>query len=408
MKKLLPFIVVLAVFQCGYSQINFEKGYFISNDNIKTECLIKNIDWKNNPTTFKYRLSLKGDIKIADIESVKEFGIYDFSKYIRAEINIDRSSDEIEYLSRQKAPKFNKEQLFLKALVTGKASLYTYEESGLVRFFFSKTDLPIEQLVYKSYLTSEDKVSYNNHFRVQIWNTLKCNSIKMNDLKYLRYDEEALTQIFLKYNNCNRPVKTTNNLVKSKAKRFFINIKPRISNTSLEVTNINNGRFYDFGSTTNFELGVEFESVFAFNRNKWAFVGELNFGNSFKGDLIEPSPTSSLDKKSSIDYSSIEVGLGGRHYMFLNDKSKLFINVFYVLDLAGNSKLTEETIGTSDTISSSEVKIENNSYTAIGLGYKYNNKYSVEFRLDNSHSIFNPPRNSEYTGISLILGYTIL
>ena len=39
----------------SYSQIIFENGYFIDESNNRIECLIKNIDWKNNPTEFEYK-----------------------------------------------------------------------------------------------------------------------------------------------------------------------------------------------------------------------------------------------------------------------------------------------------------------------------------------------------------------
>ena len=54
MKNLLV-ISFLFYLTFSYSQITFEKGYFISNDGIKTECFIKNLDWRNNPTEFEYK-----------------------------------------------------------------------------------------------------------------------------------------------------------------------------------------------------------------------------------------------------------------------------------------------------------------------------------------------------------------
>ncbi len=86
----------------GYSQISFEKGYYIDNSKQKTECLIKNIDWKNNPTTIEFKLSENGETFPADIKTIEEFGIYNVSKYIRNIVKIDNSSDNIERLSNEK------------------------------------------------------------------------------------------------------------------------------------------------------------------------------------------------------------------------------------------------------------------------------------------------------------------
>ena len=51
MKKTLTFIFILTSIITS-AQINFEKGYYISNSGEKTECFIKNIDWMNNPVSF--------------------------------------------------------------------------------------------------------------------------------------------------------------------------------------------------------------------------------------------------------------------------------------------------------------------------------------------------------------------
>ena len=44
----------------GFTQIRFEKGYFITNYGKRIDCFIKDIDWKNNPTKFDYKLNEEG------------------------------------------------------------------------------------------------------------------------------------------------------------------------------------------------------------------------------------------------------------------------------------------------------------------------------------------------------------
>ena len=68
------FLLLMVV--CSYGQIRFEKGYFITNENQRTECLIKNVDWKNNPHEFLYKLKDRKETQKGTIQSVKEFGIY--------------------------------------------------------------------------------------------------------------------------------------------------------------------------------------------------------------------------------------------------------------------------------------------------------------------------------------------
>jgi hypothetical protein len=95
MKKL-PFLLLATLLTINvYAQVVFESGYFIDNSGQKVECLIRNVDRSDNPTEFQYKLSERSEINTATIESVKEFGVDGFSKYIRSEVKIDRSSDNI-------------------------------------------------------------------------------------------------------------------------------------------------------------------------------------------------------------------------------------------------------------------------------------------------------------------------
>lgn len=112
-KQLLFLLTIILSFNC-YSQISFEKGYYINNSYQKTNCLIKNIDWKNNPTEFKYKLFENSESKKTSIKSVKEFCIDNISKYVRRIVNIDRSSEIMDDLNNDKNPTFKEEKLFLK------------------------------------------------------------------------------------------------------------------------------------------------------------------------------------------------------------------------------------------------------------------------------------------------------
>jgi hypothetical protein len=136
MKRYVLFLVLITVLALNsYSQITFEKGYFINESDQKVNCLIKNIDWKNNPSEFEYKISPEASIQNADIKTVKEFGIDGVSRYIRAKIQIDRSRDEIYNLNFEMNPVFQEEMLFLKVLIEGKASLFFYANENITRFF---------------------------------------------------------------------------------------------------------------------------------------------------------------------------------------------------------------------------------------------------------------------------------
>lgn len=146
---ILLFFMILSS-QC-FSQISFESGFFIDNSNQRINCWIKNVDWRNNPSQFNYKLKKSGEVREGTIALVKEFGINNISKHIRHTINIDRSSENVNKLSKEKSPLYNEEKLFLKVLVEGEASLYLYRDGNLKRFFYDSENKNTEQLVFKSY-----------------------------------------------------------------------------------------------------------------------------------------------------------------------------------------------------------------------------------------------------------------
>ncbi|WP_067151165.1 hypothetical protein [Pseudotamlana agarivorans] len=138
--KFLSILITVLCTIC-YSQISYEPGYFIDNNNEKTDCLIKNMDWKNNPTEFEYKLTEEGESQKATIHSVKEFEVTNMSQYVRFTVNIDRSSEALSKISHDKNPAFKEEVLFLKTILVGKANLYEYNDGNLKRFFTKQINL---------------------------------------------------------------------------------------------------------------------------------------------------------------------------------------------------------------------------------------------------------------------------
>ncbi|MCK5441175.1 MAG: tRNA modification GTPase, partial [Maribacter sp.] len=205
MKKLL-LITLLLFFSLSISaQINYEPGYFINNEGQRTSCLIRNVDWKNNPTSFEYKLSENSDSQKASIETVIEFGIVDEVRYERHTVKINRSSDDSSALERDRSVDFKEEQLFLKVLVEGEATLYYYENKNLRRFFFNPQNSHLEQLVYKRYRKSATEIRENTQFKQQLWNNFQCESISRNEINKLSYKEDNLVRLFRKFNVCINP-----------------------------------------------------------------------------------------------------------------------------------------------------------------------------------------------------------
>ncbi|TJY36311.1 PorT family protein [Pontimicrobium aquaticum] len=418
-KLLLLFLTIISA--KSYSQIDFEKGYFINNSGEKVECLIKNTDWRNNPKEFSYKLAENSKVQRTGIESIKEFGVFGVSKYIRSNVKMDRSSENLNNLSNDRNPKFKEEQLFLKVLLEGKANLFMYAEGSLKRFFYNNENSNIEQLVFKSYLknyktfnrflkgrkNSDDVVGKNTKFKQQLWNNLKCSSFTIKTIENLEYREKSLINFFIKYNECNSSIYTT--YIKKKEKDLFnLTLRPRINTSSAKIqnTNFSYPLYSDFGNQINFGLGIEAEFILLFNKNKWSILIEGNY-QSFKANktITLRNHTSSQELDANVTYNSIEFPIGLRHYFFLNNNSKIFANVLYIIDFTLKSSSID--FKRPDNTSYATLDVNSNNALGFGLGFKQN-RFSLEARYITNRPLTFSTWKSEYKSASLIFGYSFL
>jgi len=394
----------------SYSQIIFEKGYFIDNENQRTICLIKNVDWRNNPTSFEYKMSENSDVQTANIQSTQEFRIDNFSKFVRSKVSIDRSSGSIKNLSDEREPVFEEATVFLKVLVEGEANLYEYIDGNLIRYFYSTQNSDIHQLVYKRYKAEGNSIGYNNKFRQQIWQNLKCKNFSIKKMEMLDYTKNDLKRIFTTYSNC------TNTVVEDfepNQKRDFFNltIRPRLNSSSLSIENsVSSSKAVDFGNEIGFGVGVEAEFILPFNKDKWSVFVEPTY-QSFNSTYSKPIRTGSLGVSSQeVNYTSIELPIGVRHYFFLNDLSKFFLNAAVIFDFNANSSINYSSTYDSSLASQYSLEIDSRNNFGFGVGYKYKDKYSIEMRYQTSREILGSYSfySSDYNTISVILGYSFL
>lgn len=393
-RTILCFVFLLSFYTHG--QIVFEKSYFIDNNDEKTECFIKNMDWVNNPETFEYKLNNDSEIQIGSIDNIKAFGIYDYSKFVRAKVKIDRSSSEISKIGYVKEPESKEEVLFLKVLIEGDYSLYRYYDHNLKRYFFSENKAHIEPLIFNYYKNEFNKVGENKRFKQQLLNSLKCPSFSVNTFKHLDYEKQDLIRVFEDYNKC-KAVDYTNFEEKPKKDLFNLNVRLGLNYASLNIKNsASDYRDADFDGAISLRTSIEIEVIIPFNKNKWALLVEPTY-QYYKSE----AQTNRSTQVARVDYSSIELPLGIRHYFFLNDESKLFFNGAYIFDFSGDSSINFDNV--------TKLDIDTRHNLALGFGYKHQNKYGVELRYHTNRDLLtsNSLWDSKYKTISLIFGYTL-
>lgn len=262
-KNLLLFIICLSGIS-AYSQIRFEQGYLIDETGLKKDVLIQNNDWNNNPSDFNYKKSGTLEVQTWTLDQIQEFGVGEHI-FEKATVQIDQSSEVTSKLSQNRNPEFATETVFLKKLVDGPANLYLYNSKGY-RYFYKVGDAPIQQLVYKRYLTS-GKIAQNFQYRQQLWTDLACEEMELEELQKLEYNQGDLTRYFYSYNTCVDSSFTPAKRERGKPE-FNFNIKGGIDVATLQVERGMNAKGLEMNGI-GIRTGLELEYILPFNKNKW-------------------------------------------------------------------------------------------------------------------------------------------
>lgn len=396
--KLLKTIFIFLFTISIHAQIRFEQGYIIDNNNQRQDVLIKNIDWLNNPKSIEYKNDETSKIEIATINQIKEFGINNRSKYVKADVKIDRSSEELSNISNIQEPEFKEETLFLKVLIEGEASLYDYVDYNLKRFFYKKNNGEIEQLIYKKYEVTTNQFAYNRSYKGQIAQSFKCETISNDRIKKVNYRETELVKLFTEINQCKGSDIVYNSDSKSKKVDFNLWVRPRLNSSKLSLKD--NYEAFNFENKLGAGIGVEAEFILPFNKKKWSVIIEPSF-QSYKSKIDN---INSQEDKVFVKYQVVELPVGFRHYFFINEKSKIFANAQYMFNFDFNSSVQFSRGGKTYR----EMEVNSRRNFAFGLGYDYNSKFNIELRILTERNIFDYVYwNTKYSTISFVLGYNI-
>lgn len=390
MRKIYSVLFLFLAF-LAFAQIKFQPGYIILNNGIKKDVLIKNNDWKYSPTTIEIKYSEENKPETLSIKELSGFEINNESKYVRAIVDIDQSSFDLKDLSEYKNPKYKKAEVFLKLIVAGKVNLYEYQQTNS-NFFIQKEGEEFVPLVYKMYyLEDSNKFTYNNGYKFQLSRYLNCDEIKKSSFDNVAYTRKDLGNLVIAYNKCENSDLVYEEVSKIKKIDVNLGIRPRYNFSTFSFDK------YSLENKSTFGIGLEGEFVLPFNKNKWAILIEPTY-QYYKSDGTK--------NEVKIDYKSIELPFGIRYYFFLNDKNKLFANVQYQIDFDLGSRISFYTDGVKGN---RELDIKSSNTFALGFGYNYNSKLSVEARYIPTRNLLSNYNywNSNYQIFSFIIGYNI-
>ncbi len=226
------------------------------------------------------------------------------------------------------------------------------------------------------------------------------------DVEKLSYNSKHLVGFFVKYNACTN-ADYINYESMPKKDLFNLTMRPGLNLSSLTIENLLTSlRGANFDIKFSFRFGIETEFILPFNKNKRGIILEPTYQYYEIEKATEVNNVSGGLLVSEVKCYSIDIRVGLRHYFFLNNDSKVFANIYYIFDFSRNSSI-EFLRRDGALFNSLEVKSRGN--LALGIGYKYMDRYSIEVRYHIERDIITDYFywNSSYKYLSLIFGYSI-
>ncbi|MBU2930175.1 hypothetical protein [Winogradskyella psychrotolerans] len=384
MNKFILFLFLLSSTTI-FSQMNFQKGYFIDENNHKVSCLIKNKDWINIPENFDYKLTENDIVQTINFKDLQEFRIFNTDLfYIKYKLDQDLKNQKNEVIEAKG------NFIFLKVLLKGEGSLYEYFNDKSY-FVYNLGDDDLKFLAAPIKKNKKGKI-ISDTFKSELYKNLKCDGFSVKTFKKLHYRQSELTKLFLEYNTCNGI--GYDNFYNKRTKTKFrlkaiagVNIHPSFSNEFSYVfeydlpPSAGGGKGYDsdygainFDAQTNFSYGAEVEILLPLNRNKWsvfisptyqklsALSGSKEVGEHHFNYVIELS-----------SISLIELPIGVRYYMNLDENTQVFTQLAMSTNLIISSDYSQG-LEEIDSNFSSELGSSNkknfNVFFGAGITYK--------------------------------------
>ena len=165
----------------------------------------------------------------------------------------------------------------------------------------------------------------------------------------------------------------------------------------------------DFGNSISYNFGAETEYILPFNRNKWStFLGVSYFYYQGEAEIKTTNDsgvlyTNDIIHKWNASYGHLDMSFGLRHYMFINDYSKIFISGAFVITKVLNSSIHDDSQSSTYNLDADF----GNSFD-LGIGFTFKNKFNIEIRRSSPNIFANYVYwNSKYSMTSLVFGYSI-
>ena len=402
MNKYLSLLILFFIGLNSYAQKTFKKGFIITLNKNKINCLIENKDFYFDANLIYYKLSDESKEKTIPINLIKKLEIPDVLLLERHTVKIEKNDGNLSNISDVRYSNLTTESLLLKVIVEGKVRLLKYN-FGKTNYFFYVLDNKINLLEYKVYKNKNEKILKNLNYKKNLRENLKCSNSNLNS--NISYTEKSLIKYFKSFNNCNN---SKSKIYKSSIRsgKIFVRVKTGVA-FSKAKNPFKSSLNLSFENKSSIILGAELEYNFPFSNKKWSvFIDPTLF---FYKSNVNRTITNVASDLYSIDYKSLYIPIGIRHYLHLNNFNRLFLNTGVNHEFILKNELTYDYIINNNTYRILDYKIEPINSLFFGIGYEFNKKFNIEFRYNKTKKLIDSKiLNSNFSNTTIKIGYNFL
>lgn len=319
MKSLFLISIICLISTSLLAQDLFEEGYYLNNQGENVQGYIDVFPLTDSPTSIRFKKNRSDNLRSLSISEVSAFQVSGF-KFVRFIGDIDLNLTP----SSNTDAEFEDRQIFLRVIVEGEASLYSYKESDSEIYFYSTLTVPPTQLLNTEFIRADNSYAFNPIYKNQLRKLIECES-NLGIIDDLKYDKKNLIYFFKEYNSCiDKPSKTFSGLSISSPK--YLNISLSVGATSYSMvatTQLNNIRIVRFKDNAIPNIALELEQLLPVTKNKISIWLRGDF-KSFTDS--EVARFEGVNESSKLYYNTIETSLGARGYVG-TDLVKAFLDV---------------------------------------------------------------------------------
>lgn len=356
---------------------DFEQGTVILNDSTELDVLIKVDKWNLSPQEVTIKRTADDQPEILTLEQVKAFTIPAFIKFRRDTIQYDVSGMKHRTMLERREPFYEQRVVFLRVLIEGEVSLFSYRSPIKEQFYFQKSGEELTHLVYKRFLASPNRIAVNNRYQQQLYTEVRCGDVEISDMTKIEYEIDDLTRYFIHHNSCIGSEAVSFQRVDSQGE-IKINLSAGLGFSNVIYSrpgaNVINNRDVSFGTIPHIVVDGGIEWILPFDSKGWSIFGSLAY-YSLSAEK-EYSYGSTSTEKVTYETSVLNIMFELRRY-FNSDKHNSFFGGLAM----GTSTSTYEISG---------IEMENTDRFAkqISMGYLWNNHvfakvtYNLPYTID--------------------------